>query len=137
MSLRDAHEPTALELRYFGLLLAAFLGLIGALATWKWRAPAVGWLVWVAAVVVGVAYYALPPLRRPLFLAWRTAFLPMERAVSFLTLAIVYYLLFTPIGLIMRRVRRDPLERRFEPATPSYFASRPAVKDRARYFRQF
>ena len=39
---------------------------------------------------------------------------------SHLLLALVFYLLFTPVGLVMRLVRRDPLERGgFQPTAPS------------------
>lgn len=137
MPLGDKHEPTALELRYFGLMLAAFLGLVSALARWRWRAPVAAWLLGSLALVVAVTYYALAPLRRPLLLAWRTAWRPVQRTVSYLALAIVYYLVFTPVGLILRVVGRDPLERRFEPEVPSYFVRRRTVRDPDRYFRQF
>jgi hypothetical protein len=137
MPLGDRHEPTTLELRYFGLMLAAFLGLVSALAWWKWRAPVTAWLLGSLALVVAVIYYALPPLRRPLLLAWRAALRPVQGTVSYLVLAIVYYLVFTPVGLILRVVGRDPLERRFEPEVRSYLVRRRPAREPARYFRQF
>ena len=138
MPLGDKHEPTALELRYFGLMLAAFLGLVGALARWRWQAPVAAWLLGSLALVVAVTYYALPPLRRPLLLAWRTAVLPAERTVSYVALAIVYYLVFTPVALLLRLLGRDPLERGFEPEAESYYFVRRRVEsDPAQYFRQY
>lgn len=137
MPLGDTHEPSALELRYFGLMLAAFLGLVSALAWWRWRAPVAAWLLLSLALVVAVTYYALPPLRRPLLLAWRAALRPVQSTVSYLVLAIVYFLVFTPVGLILRVMGRDPLERRFEPEARSYFVRRRTARDPAQYFRQF
>jgi hypothetical protein len=137
MPLGDRHEPTALEVRYFGLLLAASLGLVSALAWWRWRVPVAAWLFGCLALVVAVTYYALPPLRRPLLLAWRAALRPAQGTVSYLALAIVYFLVFTPVGLILRVMGRDPLERRFEPMVRSYFVRRRTARDSARYFRQF
>jgi Saxitoxin biosynthesis operon protein SxtJ len=133
----DKHEPTALELRYFGLLLAAFFGLIGVLA-WR-KGASVGTAVAIGSLgaVLALVYYAVPRVRRSLFLGWRAAFRPVERTVSFVTLAAAYYLVFTPVGLIMRALGRDPLERRFEPEARSYFVRRRAAADPARYFRQF
>ena len=133
----DTREPTAMELRYFGLLLAAFLGVIGALARFRWRGPVAGWALWSLALAVASAYYALPPLRRPLFLAWRTALLPVERTVSYLAMGIVYFLVFMPVGLILRAVGRDPLDRRFDRGAGSYFVRRRMASDPAQYFRQF
>jgi len=137
MSLGEKKEPTALELRFFGLMLAAVLGLVGALVLWRWRSPVAAWLLWSLALVVAVVYYALPPLRRPLFLAWRTALLPVEWTISFAALAVAFYLVIMPVGLVMRLLGRDPLQRRFEPRAPSYFVRRPGAGNPARYFRQF
>ena len=126
-----------MELRYFGLLLAAFLGVIGTLARFRWRGPVAGWALWSLALALAGAYYALPPLRRPLFLAWRTALLPVERTVSYLAMGIVYYLVFMPVGLILRAAGRDPLDRRFDRGAGSYFVRRRMASDPAQYFWQF
>ena len=137
MFLGDAQEPTARELRYFGLVLAAFLCVVGALARWRWQAPVAGWLLGSLALAVGLAYYALPPLRRPLYLAWSGLLLPLRLAVSYLVLAIVHYLVFTPVGLLLRLLGRDALGRRFDSETTSYFVRRRIALDPARYFRQY
>ena len=137
MFLGDAQEPTARELRYFGLVLAAFLCVVGALARWRWQAPVAGWLLGSLALAVGLAYYALPSLRRPLYLAWSALLLPLRLAVSYLVLAIVHYLVFTPVGLLLRLLGRDALGRRFDSETTSYFVRRRIALDPARYFRQY
>jgi|SRR5215813_11469689 len=137
MPFGNAREPSAAELRYFGLVLAAILGVLGAAARWRWHAPSVAAGVWSVAVAAAVAYYALPSLRRPLVLVWRAALRPMERAVSSLTLAIVYYVVFAPVGLLLRAAGRDSLERRFDAGAASYFAPRRTARDSARHFRQY
>jgi hypothetical protein len=133
----DMQEPTQRELRYFGLMLAAFLCVVGALARWKWQAPVAGWLLGSLGAVVAVAYYALPPLRRPLFLAWRALLRPVQRTISYVVLAVVYYLVFTPVGMLLRLLGRDALGRGFESEASSYFVRRRVALDPARYFRQF
>jgi len=137
MSFGDQHEPTARELRYFGLLLAAFFGVVGIVALWRWHTPVAAGLSWSLALMVACAYYTLPPLRRPLLLTWRAMLRPLEQTVSYLVLAIAYYLVFTPVGLVLRLLGRDPLVRGFEPQSQSYFVRRQSESDPARYFRQF
>jgi hypothetical protein len=137
MPLSVQREPTSRELRYFGLILAAVLSLVGALAWWRWRAPVVAWALGLLGLVLAIAYYALPPLRRPLFLGWRAMLRPVEEVVSYAALWIVYFLVFVPVGLILRAAGRDPLESRFAPAAGSYFVRRRPVGDPARYFHQF
>src|SRR5262245_5147589 len=137
MLLGDPHEPTPRELRYFGLLVGACLVIIGPLALCKFGLPIAGWLLGSLGIVVVVAYYALPPLRRPLFLAWHTMLLPVQRTLSYAVLVIVYYLVFTPVGLVLRAMGRDVLRRAFEARADSYFVRRRIERDPARYFRQF
>ena len=137
MLLGDKHEPTLKELRYFGLMLALFLVVVGTLARWKWHAPVAGLALGCLGVVVAIAYYALPSLRRPLFLAWHTLLLPVQRLISYVVLTLVYYLVFTPVGLVLRLLERDALGRTFEPQANSYFVRRRIENDPARYFRQF
>src|SRR5262245_34050758 len=137
MPFGKTREPSAAELRYFGLVLAVILAALGAAARWRWHAPSVAAGVWSVAVAAAVAYYALPSLRRPLVLVWRTALRPVERAVSSLTLAIAYYLVFTPVGLLLRAAGRDSLERRLDAGAVSYFVPRRAARESARYFRQY
>jgi hypothetical protein len=61
---------------------------------------------------------------------------PLAWAVSHLVLAIVYYVIITPIALTMRLFGRDKLERRFDAAADSYWIAHPPHKSTARYFRQ-
>jgi len=42
----------------------------------------------------------------------------------------------TPIGLIMRALGRDPLQRRFAPDRTTYWAHRTTERDAESYFRQ-
>ena len=81
------------------------------------------------------AYYALASLRIPLFRAWMTIFSPIGWIVSHAVLAIVYYGILTPIGLLLR-LFRDPMLRRFDPDAASYWMERESDDDLSRYFRQ-
>src|SRR5262245_11724392 len=137
MLLGNKGEPTARELRYFGLILALFFCAVAALARWKWQAIVLGWLLGFIGIAVAIAYYALPSLRRPTFLAWHRLLLPVQRLISYLVLGIVYYLVFTPVGILLRLLGRDSLGRTFAPHLTSYFVRRPIELDPARYFRQF
>ena len=87
-------------------------------------------------VVVGV-YFAFPGVRRWVFLGWMYAALPIGWAVSHLLLAIVFYLVITPIGLTMHLFRYDPMSRRIDRDAKTYWVRRDPESDMARYFRQF
>ena len=65
------------------------------------------------------------------------AAVPIGWTLSHLVLGAVYYGVFTPIGLVMRLLGHDPLERRFDPTATSYWIERTDRSDPARHFRQF
>lgn len=48
---------------------------------------------------------------------------------TWVLLAPVFYLFFTPFGFLFRRGARDPMKRRFEPSAPTYWKKR--ADDRA------
>ena len=66
-----------------------------------------------------------------------TAIFPIGWVVSHLAMAAVYYVAVTPIGLVMRLVGRDPMERQLDRERATYWVERTRDGDADRYFRQF
>jgi hypothetical protein len=62
---------------------------------------------------------------------------PVGLVVSYVVLAVLFFAVFAPIGMLLRRLGRDPLQRGFDPNAPSYWSKAPPRRDRASYFRQF
>jgi len=55
-----------------------------------------------------------------------------------LLLGLIFYLIFTPVALILKIIGKDPLNRKFDPKASSYW--QPGVdekEDRESYYRQF
>ena len=52
-----------------------------------------------------------PRLLRPIYVAWMVLAFPIGWTISQLILAVMFYGLFTPIGLVFRLIGRDPLLR--------------------------
>ena len=122
---------------WFGLLFLAFFGIVGALARFRFDAPEAARWIWVAAAGVTAVYYAVPPVRRYVYIGWMCAAYPIGWTVSHVLLAIVFYGVITPIGLALRTFGGDPMRRRFEPGSESYWTPHAGGKDVRRYFRQF
>ena len=128
--------PTCRDLFWFGLLLPVFFALLGAVARWGWQVPSVSMWIWIVGTAVAAIYWLIPPLRRPLYVGWVYAALPIGWTVSHLLLGIIYYIVITPIGLLMRLFGYDPLHRRFDRQAKSYWIRRDEPLDSQRYFRQ-
>jgi len=131
-------NPTRRELNQFGFIWLGFLVLFGAIARFKLDAPNLALGLWVAAVVVPVIGWLVPAFMRAVFLGMSYAAWPIGFVVSHVILAIVYYLVFTPIGFAMRIFGYDPMKRGFDKSVSSYWVTRdPAAAEPKRYFRQF
>ena len=132
----DRH-PTERQLRWFGILLAGFVVLAGALARWQLEEPTAARWTWAGGATVVAAHAAVRPLRRWIYLGWLYAAFPIGWAVSHLLLAAAYYVVLTPIGILMRWIVGDPLDRARDRDASTYWAVRRPASDVRRYFRQF
>ena len=130
-------NPGKKELAWFGLIFLAFFGLIGGLMWFKFQRPGMARWVFGCAGAVTLLYYAVPPFRRLLYLAWMYAAYPIGWVMSHVVLGIVFYLVFTPIGLIMRLFGKDPMQRGFRDDGGSYWREHDPHRQPGRYFRQF
>ena len=63
--------------------------------------------------------------------------LPIGFVVSHIVMAVMFYVILTPVGLVFRLIGRDPLQRRFDRQAASYWVPRERVTDPRRYYRQF
>jgi hypothetical protein len=130
-------NPSKKELAWFGLLCLGFFGLIGLSILHKTHAlrPAVN--LWIAAAVGVTIYYAVPAVRKPVYVGWMYAAYPMGWLVSHVLLAITFFGVLAPIGFLMRLVGRDPLARAIDPSASTYWSPHDPGTDPNRYFRQF
>ena len=136
--IRINRHPTAKQLNQFGFIWLGFVAFFGAMAWFKFHQPAVATGLWIAAVVVPVIGWLFPAVMRLVFLGMSYAAWPIGFVVSHVILAVVYYLVLTPIGLLTRLFGYDSMEKDFDPEAESYWIERSAdVVDSKRYFRQF
>jgi hypothetical protein len=132
-------KPSIRELRQFaGIWFPAFCALV---AFWTWKAGAAP--IWPKSilgvgVVLGLVGLIAPAVIRPVFIGLSVLTFPIGLVISNVLLFLVFALVFTPIGLIMRALGRDPMLRRFDRQASSYWiAHDPGAGGAKRYFRQF
>ncbi|HUU10577.1 MAG TPA: SxtJ family membrane protein [Phycisphaerae bacterium] len=140
-------RPDRRRLRGFGLAAIVAFGALGAWIFFRHTvfgcpmdaatAQAVAGVLWAVAGISGVLALVAPRALRPLYLGLSLVSAPVGFLVSHLALAGVYYLVVTPIGLVMRLLGHDPLHRRFDPDARTYWVRRGPSPDAKRSFRQF
>ena len=136
-------RPDRRQLRQFGVIAVFGFGLIGLVTAWRldvfagsgrWTAPVVLWAIGAALGLLGAV---APKAVRPAYVVLMAITSPIGWVVAHGALAVVYFGLFAPIGLVFRLIGRDPLCRQFDPEAETYWTKRPASPPGARYFRQF
>jgi len=131
-------HPTHKELRSFGKVALIATVLISVLL-WGIKGLGLQWTLPISAVglIIFVASRVSIKLTRLIYLGLTMLTMPIGLVVSFILLAAFYYMVITPIGLVFRLMHRDPLCRRFDNTTESYWLPRPPIRGLNRYFRQF
>lgn len=115
----DHAIKTVQELRKFGFAFTGGLTLLGSLLLWRGKAAG-PYVLGVAAVVLTLALVA-PAALRPLEKLLSTLFRWITAALTFVILVVTYYLVVTPMGIIMRLLGKDPLHLQREPNRPSFW----------------
>ncbi|MET0335686.1 MAG: SxtJ family membrane protein [Rhizobacter sp.] len=108
--------------RSFGIVFAVVF-LIVALLPLLHSGSVRWWSVGVAAAFGAVALVIPKILAVPNRL-WMKFGLLLAKVVSPIALGILFYLVFMPVGLVMRITNKDPLRLRFDPAAKSYWIPR-------------
>jgi hypothetical protein len=123
-------------LREFSGLWIVFFGGIAA-----WKAAAVGPtnLVYaLAGLALGVGVLGLANPRRvgPIYVGWMILASPAAWLISHALLAVLFFVIFLPIGLLFRLIGRDPLMLK-KPAGDTYWTAKPGTMRDSQYFRQY
>lgn len=129
-------NPSSRILRQFA---AGLTVLVFALALWRefWYDDRAGALLFASlGFLTGSCGIARPRWLRLLFVGWMCAVFPVGWLISHLTLAFLFFAVFTPIGMVFRLFGRDLLARRRPVGYDSYWQEKPGPVDMASYFRQ-
>ena len=109
--INETPRPDKKGLRNFGYVMAcAVVALFGLLLPWALDRPQLLW-PWVAAAILAGLGCFKPASLAPLFHLWMKFGLAMNKITTPLILGIVFFLVITPFGVVMRIFDRDPLER--------------------------
>lgn len=108
--------------RSFGFVFAGVFLIIGA-APLVFGHPMHPWSLAIGAVF-GVVAAVAPALLAPLNRLWTRLGLLLHKIVSPVVLGVMFFLVITPMGVIMRLLGKDPLRLRFERAAKTYWIER-------------
>ena len=123
------------ELREFGLTMGAVLVILGGVALWRGR-PTYPYLIgW--GVLFAAAGLARPEILKPIQKAWMAFGVILGFVMSRVVLAILFYAVMTPIGLVTKIFKMDILDRRIDKKAATYWKERTEVKSKESYENQY
>jgi hypothetical protein len=114
--------PDNKELRSFALTISVALGIVGALVLWR-RGP-MGFIFIAIGAVILFAGLVSPKSLTILYKVWMALALVLGLAMSHIILALVFYIVLSPIGFLIRILGKDPLTLRDDPKAESYWVKR-------------
>jgi hypothetical protein len=114
-----------------------FLGMVAAPLAYFRGHPSLAVSFWTLAVVGRLIGLVRSEWLKPVFIGLTVLTWPIGVVVSTITLAGLYFLVFTPIALIFRLIGRDALQRKPDPKATTYWEPYRPNRGLDRYLRPF
>ena len=136
-------NPSPRDRRKFALSLILGFPCIAAVFLLVSLLRGKGWNLPLAAVIgggglaVGLLLLAVPQVVRPVYVAWYLVACSIGLVVGNLALALVFFVLVSGLGLVMRALGRQPVRKGFDRRAATYWQDTDPVDDPGRYYRQF
>ena len=136
-------NPGPRERRKFALSLiigfpciAAVLLLVSLLRGKGWNLPLAA-IIGGGGLAVGLLLLAVPQIARPVYVVWYLVACCIGLVVGNLALALVFFVLVSGLGWVMRALGRRPARKGFDKRAATYWHDAEQVDDPERYYRQF
>ena len=124
------------DLRKFGITVGVILLIIAGFLFWKEKVS------FQLVLAIGIILFAfgitIPVLLKPVYLVWMIFATILGWLMTRVILSLLFYVMFTPIGLISRLFRKQFLELRWDRSQDTYwnYRAKKHVK-KERYEKQF
>jgi len=124
-------NPDRQELRKFGLVFAGmFILIFGLLLPWIWDKPSPMW-PWIVAAVFIAAALLVPMALGPVYRLWMKIGHVLGWINTRIILGVMFFIIFAPVGLLLRLLGKDMLRRRLDTSATTYrIASEHLPRDR-------
>lgn len=103
--------------------MACFFSVLGVLPLIKGRGF-VNITFLLIAVPFLVSAFLFPQILKPLNYIWFKFGLLLQKIVSPIMLGVIYFCVFTPVGIFMKLFAYDPLKRQFDPKAKTYWVEK-------------
>ena len=114
------------DLRNFGLILALLLSLIASFLLWRGRDNAE--ILFIISVLFLLSSLIMPKILIPIYKPWMFIALSIGWLMTRIIMIVLFYAVVTPIGVIIRSVKKDFLNLEFNNDIDSYWVRKKKEK---------
>lgn len=126
------------DIRTWALVMTAALTFVGAIQFLIWHHVRTATIFWIIAVIFLVPGLLFPTVLRPIFKLWLKFAAALAWVNTRLVLSLVYYLVFTPVGLLLRLLHKDLIKQNWNDGATTYWIDRPEQPfDKSNYEKQY
>ena len=112
------------QIRTFGIGLGVILCIFASIFLYKHGLTTAPKVLYCIAPVIFLLSFLSPGILKPIYITFSFLAHCIGWVMSKLILGIQYYILFTPIALFFRIIRKDLLDRNFETGKTSYWVAK-------------
>lgn len=122
-------------LRSFGLVVGSVFGVLGLF--WLWKGHAGGsFLLWLSAGLILPALI-FPKILKPFQFLWMCLALVLGTIMTTVILSLVYFLVVTPTGFLMRVTGKEALDKKFPDPQSTYWIPKDDNRTKESYTKQY
>ena len=131
-------QPKRKELRNFGLMFGVIFTGIGLYQLYINTAETARMTLWVLGGLFFITGLAVPVVLKQIYMAWMKFAFVLGWVNTRILLTLIFFLVITPIGLIMRVVKGDVLSERLDKQAETYWHKITPLQSLKEHFeRQF
>lgn len=128
-------KSNKLELRNFGLVIGGIFLLLAAVAWWRDGRVVLLSIVGAALILPGIFY---PRILLPLYKIWMALATILGWVMTRVVLLFTFFFMVTPIALLLRLIKKQPLDLSWKPSKSSYWQKRDQnIFNQEHYEQQF
>ena len=116
------------QLRQFGLMVGGVLILIGLWKLYQGKHETARLILWSVGVALMVTGAIVPTLLRPVYWLWMKLAHLLGWVNTRLLLGIIFFVIITPMTIVMKIFGRDALNRKINKDADSYWIPRPPIE---------
>ncbi|MBT8401501.1 MAG: hypothetical protein KJO98_13565 [Rhodothermia bacterium] len=128
------------SLRSFGLVMGGVTAAVAIFLTWKagWTVTTAAWVMLAVCAIFVASALAAPQSLRAIHRVWMMFATVLGFVMTRVILAIVFFVIMTPIGLLLRALGKDPLTKGPDEALKSYWIDKEyRTRDRDRLTKYY